>query len=82
MNIKARAISGLKALRPLTPFWNREIEEAPPVPEEANEGARAAERGEPATSNPYAPGTKQHEDWSWGHDETCYRIEYDSTIED
>lgn len=56
--------------------WSKVVEQAPATPQEALEGGQAYVDKKPKTANPYPEGSKQHEDWAWGYDETQYATEY------
>jgi hypothetical protein len=60
----------------MLPVMDTNAEQAAPTPQAAIEGAKARQADLPATTNPYAPGTQQHEDWCWGWEETDYHISY------
>jgi hypothetical protein len=48
--------------------WRLDIMGTPSDPFE--EGKLAASKGEPAASNPYPPGSEEHELWAEGYDYT------------
>ncbi len=78
MNIKAKQLTALRSHKVPINRWSFMVAtQSPPTPQEAIDGGSAYEQGLTAEHNPYEPGSRQHEDWAWGYEETKYRIEYE-----